>query len=327
MAETRRKLTTIMSADVQDYTRLMGADEEGTLATLKRHRDSMSGVIGLHGGRVVNTWGDGLIAEFPSVVEAVRAAIDIQNELAQANSGKPEDGRMMFRIGINLGDVIEQDDDLYGDGVNIAARLQSQAPAGGIVISNTVYDHVRNKLSVGFDFLGELSVKNVHDAIPSYSVRVGEAAMAQQRQPQTAYRAEPPRDPVSPAPPLPGAPPPPRPPEPPRIRPDGLFGYRNRVLKGLAIPAAIVLLVNIFTWHGEFWAAWPLLVLGTIAAFTWSRGQSGFVQRYGPAIIVSVMLIIINILSGSDTAWAKWPILAIAIAVGIRWAAGRSKAN
>ena len=105
MAGTRRKLTTILSADVQDYTRLMGADEEGTLATLGRHRGTMSGVIGLHGGRVVNTWGDGLIAEFPSVVEAVRAAIDIQNELAAANSGKPEDGRMLFRIGINLGDT------------------------------------------------------------------------------------------------------------------------------------------------------------------------------------------------------------------------------
>src|SRR6478735_7874578 len=108
----------------------------------------MWGLIGAHGGRVINTWGDGLIAEFPSVVEAVRAAIDIQNELAQANSDKPDDSQMLFRIGINLGDVIEQDGDLYGDGVNIAARLQSQAAAGGIVISNTGYDHVRNKLPV-----------------------------------------------------------------------------------------------------------------------------------------------------------------------------------
>lgn len=320
MADTRRKLTTIMSADVQDYTRLMGVDEEGTLATLKRYRDSMSGVIGLHGGRVVNTWGDGLIAEFPSVVEAVRAAIDVQNELAQANSGTPADGRMMFRIGINLGDVIEQDNDLYGDGVNIAARLQTQAVPGGIVISNTVYDHVRNKLSVGFDFLGDLTVKNVHDAIPSYSVRVG-TTQASQR-PREATAPEPPRDPLPPVPPLPGVPP--APPAPPRILSDGLFGYRGRLLKGLAIPAGIVTLVNIFTWHGEFWAAWPLLFLGTTAAFIWSRGQSGAVQRYGPSVILSAMLIGINILGGGGSAWAQWPVLGIAIATAIRWAATRS---
>ena len=125
MSETRRKLTTIFSADVQDYTRLMGADEEGTLAMLKRHRDAMSRLIGLHGGRVINTWGDGLIAEFPSVVEAVRAAVDVQNELAGMNAGRPDEGRMLFRIGINLGDVIVDGDDIYGDGVNIAARLQA----------------------------------------------------------------------------------------------------------------------------------------------------------------------------------------------------------
>ena len=321
MADTRRKLTTIMSADVQDYTRLMGADEEGTLATLRRYRDSMSGLIELHGGRVINTWGDGLIAEFPSVVEAVRAAIDIQNELAQANSGTPEDGRMMFRIGINLGDVIEQDGDLYGDGVNIAARLQTQATAGGIVISNTVYDHVRNKLSVGFDFLGELTVKNIHDAIPSYSVRIGETTQASDRS-QQAPPPEPPGDPMPPLPHPPGAPPPPAP---PRRWTDGLARNRNRMLQGLALPAGIVTLVNVFTWHGEFWAAWPLLFLGVTAAFIWSFGQGGAVQRYGPAVIISAMLVGINILADGGTAWAQWPVLGIAIATAIQWAATRSK--
>ena len=321
MAETRRKLTTILSADVQDYTRLMGADEEGTLATLRRYRESMRGLIGLHGGRVVNTWGDGLIAEFPSVVEAVRAAIDIQNELAQANSGTPADGRMLFRIGINLGDVIEQDDDLYGDGVNIAARLQTQARAGGIVISNTVYDHVRNKLSVGFDFLGELSVKNVHDAIPSYSVRVGEAAPAAMRT-GDAYRPEPPGEPAPPVPPTPG-PPPPRP-EPTRPFAHGMSSIRGRLLRGLAIPAGIVTLVNVFTWGGEFWAAWPLLFLATTAAFIWIQGQGGPVRRYGPAVIISAMLIGINILAGAETLWAQWPVLGIAIATAIRWMSARS---
>ena len=145
MSETRRKLTTIFSADVQDYSRLMRADEEGTLATLKQYRDAMARLIVAHDGRVINTWGDGLIAEFPSVVEAVRAAVDVQNELAGYNTKRPDDTRMQFRIGINLGDVIAEDDDIYGDGVNVAARLQASAAAGGIVISNTVYDQVRNR--------------------------------------------------------------------------------------------------------------------------------------------------------------------------------------
>jgi adenylate cyclase len=165
MPETRRKLTTIFSADVQDYTRLMRADEEGTLDTLKAYRDAMKRLIEAHGGRVINTWGDGLIAEFPSVVEAVRAALDVQNELAGYNADHPDDTRMLFRIGINLGDVIAEDDDIYGDGVNVAARLQASASAGGIVISNTVYDQVRNKVAVGFDFLGQLPVKNIEGGV------------------------------------------------------------------------------------------------------------------------------------------------------------------
>lgn len=174
MSETRRKLTTIFSADVQDYSRLMGADEEGTLATLKRYRDAMARLIAAHDGRVVNTWGDGLIAEFQSVVEAVRAAVDVQNELAGLNAERPSETQMRFRIGINLGDVIAEGDDLYGDGVNIAARLQASAPAGGIVISNTVYDQVRNKVAVGFDFLGQLEVKNIEGGVASYAVRIGD---------------------------------------------------------------------------------------------------------------------------------------------------------
>ncbi|WP_331371283.1 adenylate/guanylate cyclase domain-containing protein [Sinorhizobium chiapasense] len=173
MPETRRKLTTIFCADVQDYSRLMGADEEGTLATLKRYREAMARLIEAHDGRVVNTWGDGLIAEFPSVVEAVRAAIDIQNELAGLNAKRPSEMQMLLRIGINLGDVIAEGDDLYGDGVNIAARLQATAPAGGIVISNTVYDQVRNKVAVSFDFLGQLEVKNIEGGVASYAVRIG----------------------------------------------------------------------------------------------------------------------------------------------------------
>lgn len=305
MAETKRKLTTILSADVQDYTKLMGADEEGTLATLKRHRDRMTALIELHGGRVVNTWGDGLIAEFPSVVEAVRAAIDVQNELAEANSGKPADGRMMFRIGINLGDVIETDDDLYGDGVNIAARLQATAAPGGIVISNTVYDHVHNKLSVGFDFLGRLTVKNVHDAIPSYSVRVGAEATAQSDEARARHADTPP--------------PPPPPVDPARSfeRSPADPGLLHKALGGAA---AALALINVATWSGTFWAAWPLLAFAAVAAFAWVRRQTGAVKRFGPPVILSVLLLGINILSGAHVLWAQWPILVIAALTLFRWA-------
>jgi adenylate cyclase len=306
MAETKRKLTTILSADVQDYTKLMGADEEGTLATLKRYRERMSALIGLHGGRVVNTWGDGLIAEFPSVVEAVRAAIDVQNELAEENSGKPADGRMMFRIGINLGDVIETDDDLYGDGVNIAARLQTTAAPGGIVISNTVYDHVHNKLSVGFDFLGRLTVKNVHDAIPSYAVRVGAEATAQSDEAQARHADM--RQPQAP-PPVDSARAFERPP-----------ADRSLLYKGLGGAAALVALINVATWDGHFWAAWPLLAFAAVASFGWVRGQTGNVKRFGPAVILSVLLLGINILSGAHVLWAQWPILVIAALTLFRWA-------
>jgi len=309
--ETRRKLTTIMSADVQDYSRLMGADEEGTLATLKRYRDSMSAVIGLHGGRVVNTWGDGLIAEFPSVVEAVRAAIDIQNDIAGRNQPHPAERRMQFRIGINLGDVIEQDNDIYGDGVNIAARLQGQAEPGGIVISNTVYDQVRNKVAVAFDFLGPLSVKNIDDAIPSYAVRVGNTGHPHQRSAE-ATPSPPPqmqdqfgraaRDPA----------------------PARRIPFSNRIMGFLGVASAIVLVINLLTWQGVFWSAWPLMGMATAAALIWSRSQSGQVRSMALPIIAAAVIVTINALSWHGEFWAQWPLLAIAIAAGLRWVMRRS---
>ncbi len=260
MSETRRKLTTIFSADVQDYTRLMGADEEGTLAMLKRYRDAMSRLIALHGGRVINTWGDGLIAEFPSVVEAVRTAVDVQNELAGMNAARPADGRMLFRIGINLGDVIVDGDDIYGDGVNIAARLQASAAAGGIVISNTVYDQVRNKVTVGFEFLGPLMVKNVSEPVPSYAVRIGEGP-GNVPSPQAAtYRPEaaPARSTQQPAP-------------------------RAWKIVGLfAVAAAALVAINLLSWRGVFWAAWPLLGLGFLSAVIWVRAQNRLDRRLPP---------------------------------------------
>ena len=163
-----RKLTTILCADVYGYTRLMEQDEAATLATLKVYREAIDGLIGRHRGRVVSTAGDSLLAEFPSVVEAVQCAIEIQQELSGRNRSLPDARRMAFRIGINLGDVMLDGGDLYGEGVNVAARLEALAEPGGICISRTVHDQVRNKLTVGFDYLGDQPVKNISAPVPCF---------------------------------------------------------------------------------------------------------------------------------------------------------------
>jgi adenylate cyclase len=171
--QRNRKLAAVLSADAAGYSRLMGQDEAGTLSTLKAHFQVMHSVIGRFRGRVVAVHGDSLLAEFASVVAAVQCAVEIQNELAARNEALPEASKMLFRIGINLGDVIEEEGNIYGDGVNVAARLQSLAEGGGICISRTVHDQVKNKLSVGYQFLGAHSVKNIAEPVPVYRVFPG----------------------------------------------------------------------------------------------------------------------------------------------------------
>jgi adenylate cyclase len=173
--KVRRRLTTLLCADVEGYSRLMEADEAGTLETLRRYRTAMATLIERHDGRIVNTWGDAVIAEFPSVVEAVQCAVETQQELSGYNGGLPEPRRMRFRIGIHLGDVMVEGDDVYGDGVNIAARLQELAEPGGILISGPVYDQVHNKLSIGFDCLGQQHLKNVVNPVTGYRILQGGA--------------------------------------------------------------------------------------------------------------------------------------------------------
>jgi len=168
----KRKLTTIFSADVEGYSRLMGEDEAGTVKTLTAYREIMAELIKQHRGRVVDFPGDNLLAEFSSVVEAVECAVEIQMELKGKNEELPENRRMEFRMGINLGDVIEEADRIYGDGVNVAARIEGLADAGGIYISGTVYDQVENKLPLAFEYIGEQSVKNIKKPIRVYRVQV-----------------------------------------------------------------------------------------------------------------------------------------------------------
>ena len=169
-SRVRRKLSTIFCADVAGYSRLMDADEAGTMDRLRQYRLAMRGLIERHDGRVVNTWGDAVIAEFASPVEAVQASVEVQHELANRNNGVPEDRAMRFRIGVNLGDVMVEGSDLYGDGVNIAARLQTLAEPGGVVVSGTIHDLVRKQFSVGFEFVGDQAVKNIDEPVPSYRV-------------------------------------------------------------------------------------------------------------------------------------------------------------
>jgi adenylate cyclase len=196
-----RRLAAIVALDVAGYSLLMGMDEEGTLAALKRHRGELvDPKIEEYGGRIVKTTGDGLLIEFPSVIDAVRCCLEVQQEMAARNQPVPVDRRIQFRVGINLGDVILDGDDIFGDGVNIAARLETVADPGGICISGSVRDQVRHKLSLELADLGSIALKNIEEPVRSY--RVLQAGPSQRPHGATAL----PADAVAPMPPLPKRP-------------------------------------------------------------------------------------------------------------------------
>jgi TolB-like protein/class 3 adenylate cyclase len=177
MAETR-KLAAILAADVVGYSRLMGADEAGTARLVRERREAGAPIIAGLGGRLVKTMGDGLLLEFPSVVAAVECAIAMQKQMAERNEGIPENKRIVYRIGVNLGDVLIDGEDILGDGVNIAARLEGVAEPGGICISSSAYDHVRGRIEAGFVDLGEKTLKNIARPVRVYAVRSGDGAAA-----------------------------------------------------------------------------------------------------------------------------------------------------
>ncbi len=293
--DVRRKLTTILCADVKGYSRLMGVDEVGTLATLKDYRGAMGRLIERHRGRVVNVVGDGLMAEFDSVVEAVTAAAEIQTELATRNHDRPADRRMEFRIGINLGDVIVDGDDLYGEGVNIAARLEGLAEAGGICVSGTVYDQVKNKLSIGFDFLGDQDVKNIADHIPVYRVHFG----------GESKRDDSPRSSAAPASPAGSG-------DAPMLSPK-----TQKLGLTLGAVAIFLFLINVFSGLDDIWFHWPVLVLGLVFGLAWVREHGGesrhaFRQRYRKLAIplgaLAVFFILLNVFSGTGySMYARGP--------------------
>jgi adenylate cyclase len=258
--KVRRRLTTLLCADVEGYSRLMEADEAATLETLRRYRDAMATLVERHDGRIVNTWGDAVIAEFPSVVEAVQCAVETQQEISGYNGSLPEPRRMRFRIGIHLGDVMVEGDDVYGDGVNIAARLQELAEPGGILISGPVYDQVHNKLSIGFACLGEQHLKNVVNPVTGYRIlQAGGAA-----RPPFASRPDVRVEPAAP----PG----------PADSPRGGFSRALDWYTGLPRSSAVLIavafflfLINVYSGLHSIWFQWPatplLLVAFLKAAF------------------------------------------------------------
>ena len=166
-----RRLSAIAVADVAGYSRLMALDEVGTASILREHRTVFDALVVKHGGRIVKTTGDGLLLEFPSVVSAVECAVAVQAVMAERNAGVPQDRRMLFRIGINLGDILVEGDDILGDGVNIAARLEGIAEPGGICISASAYDQVRGKVAVEFADLGEQRLKNINRPVRIYATK------------------------------------------------------------------------------------------------------------------------------------------------------------
>jgi adenylate cyclase len=175
--KTTRRLTTILAADVVGYSRMMAEDEEATLETLRGYKSVFEAFVNKHDGRIFNTAGDAVLAEFGSTVEAVRCAMSIQEELAARNVQLAESRQMWFRIGINVGDVMIEDGDLFGDGINVAARLEGLAEKGGVCISGSAFDQVKNKLSVAFADIGPQTVKNIPEPVSAFRLVPGRVSL------------------------------------------------------------------------------------------------------------------------------------------------------
>lgn len=257
MAPTvERKLTTILCADVCGYSRQMGMDEEGTLKRLKGAREVFKSIVHDYSGRIVNMTGDGLVVEFGSVVQAVNCAVDVQNHFNNINKKNHDPSDMIFRVGLNLGDVIIEGEDIFGEGVNVAARLESMTPPGGICLSGTVYDHVKGKFPDQFDFLGNKSVKNIEEAIPVYSLSLASTPkivtpdpIPSQSKDTDAVQASPAdkeeqeiRD---------------------RIKKQAAFYRRGMKAVGLVL---LLFLINIVTSPSHLWFYWPALPIAVMLA-------------------------------------------------------------
>jgi adenylate cyclase len=286
--QIERKLTTILAADVDGYSRLMEADETDAMVALKESRSVFARLIEHHRGRVANTAGDGLIADFPSVVEAVRCAAEVQTELAARNRLRTPDRAMNFRIGVNLGDVMVDGGDLFGEGVNLAARLQTMAEPGGVLISQAVYDQVRSKLAIGYELLGQRRPKNLTDPVTVYRLVIAGAGAA-------PIQEHPLPEPLAA----------------PAVALGSALSDRPRLVRHaqqLGIVWAGLLAIDLATGQ-QLWSVWPgiafLTVLGMEAAPMLARGWPDvWLVRAG---VVVIALGLINLASRSSEPWFLWP--------------------
>jgi class 3 adenylate cyclase len=265
--ETKRKLAAIFSADVKDYTKLMQDDESGTVATITSYRNLMSTLILQHHGRVVDSPGDNLLADFSSVVDAVQCAVSIQKELKARNDKLPQHRRMEFRIGINLGDVIVKENRIYGDGVNIAARLETIAEAGGICISRTAYEQIEDKLPLGYEYIGEQTVKNLQKPLRAYKVNIwpethtskllksGMAKIGRRTQHFSRHIKRQKQDPQT-------------------TKQKKILKSKQRFMFHLKAYLGIVgflFIINILTYHVSIWFHWPALGWGLLLYLHWIK--------------------------------------------------------
>ena len=285
-SEVQRKLTTILAADAEGYSRVMDTDEVRGLDALRDARSVFSKFIERHHGRIVNTAGDGLIAEFPSVVEAVQCAIEVQRELG--GPSRAPGGMLRFRIGVHLGDVIVDGSDLLGEGVNLAARLQTMAEPGGILISQQVYDQVHAKLAVGFEYLGEKRPKNFANDVAVYRVssgkkRHGAAHAARKARPSRA-------------------------PEHATAAPGDLRQRVVRHAKLLGAIWAVLFVVDLVT-GAPFWAHWPGTAMAALTALEaaplFARGW--FKLQYARGVVIVGALVLVNLFTWSGYPWVIWP--------------------
>jgi class 3 adenylate cyclase len=314
----QRKLAAIVSADAQNYSGLMRDDEAATVRTLSAYREMMSALIRQHRGRVVDSPGDNLLAEFASVVDAVQGAVAIQKELRARNAKLPKGRRMAFRIGINLGDVIVEGDRIYGDGVNIAARLEGLADPGGICISRTAYDQIEDKLPLGYEYLGERTVKNIPKPVRAYRVLLESEDTAFKKiirkRRQIKERVQESGGSIK------------------EKSPDRTVKSKSKFYKHFGIYMAVIgflLLINVITYHGVLWFYWPALAWGLGLFFHWfgvfRSGSSGLHKHLGVYIAVIGFLLIINVLTYHGTIWFHWPALGWGLALSIHWISAFSR--
>jgi len=275
--EIKRKLAAIFSADVQNYSRLMRDDETATVRTLNACREVMTKLIRQHHGRVVDSPGDNLLAEFSSVVDGVQAAVAIQKELKALNAKLADNRKMEFRIGINLGDIIEERDRIYGDGVNIAARLEALADPGGICISRTAYDQIEDKLPLGYEYLGEKTVKNIPKPIHAYRVLVEPEQYIKRPWAKKVAKG----------------------PQKNRILEEAFIGkadsrrerskraFNTHMCIYLGVTAFLFLL-NLFTYAGSIWFHFPALAWGLGVFIHWRLLNSGISLTHSTEEILSI---------------------------------------